>query len=1047
MKISTTILLLLIGASALFSNSESLEWENPEIFAINKSAPHATMIPFQDMESALSSDVGKSDRYISLNGDWFFKFLDKPAETPKDFYKVDYDHKNWDKLGVPSNWQIKGYGRPIYTNVKHPFPADPPRVPHDANETGLYRLEFDIPSAWDGQEIFLHFAGVQSAMYVWVNGQDVGYSQDSMLPAEFDITEYVKPGENILAAKVIRWSDGSYLEDQDFWRLSGIYRDVYIVARPKVYLRDFQIVTELDDQYQDATLKIDFDISNKMEKNIAGHSITIKFEGHDIVWIERMHVSQIVKSANVPVVFSKKIKNPKKWSAEIPNLYTLTFELLDTDGNGLEAICQKIGFRRVEIKNGQLLVNGKAPYFKGVNRHEVQPDAGRVVSEETMIKDILLMKQHNINAVRTSHYPNQTRWYELCDEYGIYVIDEANIESHELWADRKIYLDDKPEWQEAFVTRGTAMVERDKNHASVILWSMGNETGYGKAFDVMYEAMKAIDPTRPIHYESRTPAYIKDLSKYDIISTMYPTLDEIVVLAEKDPSRPVIICEYAHAMGNSNGNLKKYWDMFESHPRMQGAFIWDFIDQGLIKKTKDGREFFSYGGDYGDTPNDLNFCINGTVNPDRTPQPAMQDIKKIFQFVKIKAIDLYAGVIAIENTYDFRSLDFIQAEWQLVTPFEIVKSGVIENLDIPAGDGKIFVLGPFEAPLNSGNDFYLNISLKLKKNEAWAQKGYELAWEQFVYPTKKEKARRLKNGNVSVQTAGSTLNLTAGGLDATFDKQIGTFSSLKLNGYEMLERGAVVNLWRAPTDNDDGGGNNSFGAQWRRDGLDRLAFKTTKVDVVESDTNVQILVDGSLVANRTNIPLTTTYVVTGTGEIIVFNKVDIPDGIKTVPRIGTEWLLNKELDQVQWYGRGPQENYVDRKDGSRFGLFDSAVKDLYFPYVKPQENGNRTDVYWMAITNAKKVGLLVRGTPTFEFSATFYSLENITQSKHTTDIEDAPFTTLNIDYQQAGLGGDDSWNPRTHPEFQLRPGTYQFTYQIEPIDLNDKMIQDIVKKK
>ncbi|MBN1562178.1 DUF4981 domain-containing protein [candidate division KSB1 bacterium] len=1038
-----TAFIMLIGACMAVENTTP-EWENPEIIGINKEAPHATLIPFQDVDAAHSFSPQQSDRWHSLNGDWKFKFLAKPADAPKDFFKPDHADAQWDILAVPCNWQVKGYGRPIYSNIRHPFPVDPPRVPHDANETGLYRLEFELADDWLGREIFIHFAGVQSAMYVWMNGEEVGYSQDSMLPAEFNITGYVKPGKNLLAVQVIRWSDGSYLEDQDFWRLSGIYRDVYLVARPKVYLRDFQILTDLDQHYQDATLSIEFDVMNASATTVEGHAIAVQLTGHGMDVVEIVPVPEIATSGQQSVQFSRLIQAPQKWSAEIPALYTVTFTLRDARGSALEVISRRIGFRKVELANGQVLINGKAPCFKGVNRHEIQPDAGRTVSEETMIKDIVLMKQHNINAVRTSHYPNQTRWYELCDELGVYVIDEANVESHELWADRRIYLDEKPEWQRAFVTRGTAMVERDKNHASIIMWSMGNETGYGTAFDIMYEEMKALDPSRPIHYESRTPAYIPDLSKYDIISTMYPSLAHIVELTEKDPTRPVIICEYAHSMGNSTGNLKKYWDLFESHPRMQGAFIWDFIDQGLTKETDDGRQFFAYGGDYGDMPNDLNFCINGVVNPDRRPQPAMQECKKIFQFVKIRAIDLHAGIIAIENNYNFSSLDFLQLEWQLSTPFATVKSGTIDDLCLPPGESRIFVIGPFNEPLAHSDDHYLNISLTLRDDQAWAKKGFELAWEQFAFPARMKK-RLSTPGSVTVKTSGALVRLSAAAMTATFDKKIGAFSSLQFGDVEMLERGARVNLWRAPTDNDDGGGNNSFGAQWRRDGLDDLAYSVHNVDVHDSDGNVTIIVNGSLAAKSGGIGMTAVYSVHGDGEIHVHYSIDVPGAIRTVPRVGTEWLLKNEFNRVSWYGRGPHENYIDRKEGARFGVYASSVHDLYFPYVKPQENGNRCDVYWMAITNNDDVGLLVIGEPSFEFSATGYSLQNITHAKHTTDIEEAPYTTLNIDFRQAGLGGDDSWNPRTHAEFQLPSGRYEFSYTIVPNNFTTRPLRDLVK--
>ncbi|MBN1466787.1 DUF4981 domain-containing protein [candidate division KSB1 bacterium] len=1035
-------LIIMIGAQ-LMAQTIAPEWENPEIIGINKEAPHATLVPFHDVESSLSFAAQRSDRYQLLNGDWKFKFLAKPADAP-DFYKSDYADADWDLLAVPSNWQMKGYGQPIYTNITHPFPADPPKVPHDANETGLYRREFELPAGWHGREIFLHFAGVQSAMTVWVNGEKVGYSQDSMLPAEFNITSYVKQGRNVLAVQVIRWSDGSYLEDQDFWRLSGIYRDVYLVARPHVYLRDFQIITDLDQHYENATLTIEFSVMNASVKAVKDHAIAIRLAGHGLDVTENVKVPEIDARKEGYLTFSRQIAAPKKWSAEIPDLYTITFALHDADGSALEVVSQKIGFRKVELVNGQVLVNGKAPSFKGVNRHEIQPDAGRTVSEATMIKDIVLMKQHNINAVRTSHYPNQTRWYELCDEYGLYVIDEANIESHELWANRRIYLDEKPEWQRAFVTRGTAMVERDKNHASIIMWSMGNETGYGTAFDVMYREMKALDPTRPIHYESRTPAYIADLSKYDIISTMYPTLAHIIELTEKDPTRPVVICEYAHSMGNSTGNLKKYWDLFESHPRLQGAFIWDFVDQGLAKKSDDGRDYFAYGGDYGDVPNDLNFCINGVVNPDRRPQPAMQECKKIFQFVKVSAIDLHAGVIAVENKYNFAALDFLQLEWQLVTPFATVKSGTIKDLGVPPGESRVFVIGPFDEPLTP-DDHYLNVSLKLKSDQAWAEQGYEVAWEQFVFPVRTKMKKEATAGQVTAKTSGHMLYVTAADVVAAFDKKSGAFSSLQLGGVELLERGARVNLWRAPTDNDDGGANNSFGARWRRDGLDALTFSARQVDVAENGAMVKIVVRGSLAAKAGDIDVTTSYVVCSDGKIHVQNSIAVPDAIKTLPRVGTEWLLKNEFDQVTWYGRGPHENYIDRKEGARFGVYASALHDLYFPYVKPQENGNRCDVRWMTIANSDNVGLLVIGEPSFEFSATHYSLQNLTQAKHTIDVEEAPYTALNIDYQQAGLGGDDSWNPRTHQEYQLRSGSYEFGYTIMPNDFTKKPLRDLLK--
>ncbi|RPH94450.1 MAG: DUF4981 domain-containing protein, partial [Calditrichaeota bacterium] len=902
------------------------------------------------------------------------------------------------------------------------------------NETGLYRRSFTIPDSWKGKQVFLHFDGVQSAFYLWVNGQFTGYSEDSMLPSEFNITPFLQPGENLLAVKVIRHSDGSYLEDQDFWRLSGIYRDVYLVARPNVYLSDLTVTTNLDENYQDAELEIAFKVCNQTNQAVVNHQLSLTIQG---LAAESIKIPQLPPQQKTIVKFHRAVSSPRLWSAEVPNLYDLMVSLKDNNNQVLEATGLKIGFREVEQKNGQILVNGKAVYFKGVNRHEMQPDRGQAITEATMIRDLTIMKRNNINAVRTSHYPNQPRWYELCDQYGIYLIDEANVESHELWAVRRIYLDEKPEWEQAFVTRGTNLVQRDKNYPSVIMWSMGNETGFGKHFDTMYAEMKKIDSTRPIHYESRTPAYIDALSKYDVISTMYPTLGQLIRLIEEDTTRPMIICEYAHSMGNSTGNLRKYWDLFESHPRMQGAFIWDFVDQGLYKKTADGRRFFAYGGDYGDKPNDLNFCCNGIVNPDRTPQPGIEEVKKVFQYVKFKAIDLYAGVIAVENRYDFQNLQFAELKWSLETPGQVIKSGVVPRLAIPPHESRLFNLGGMREALEPGRVYVLNLDLVLGENALWADKGFQIAGEQFVFPHKERCDQKRPNVQpLTTKQVRNQIQFSGEQWQAAFDKESGVFTSLNLKGKELLERGAVVNLWRAPTDNDDGGGNASFGTQWRRNGLDRLKWMVQNVQLVPGRESSQLKVKGSLTAKSGDIPVTAHYTINGNGEIDVEYALQIPEAIKTVPRVGSEWLLKKEFDQVQWIGRGPHENYCDRKESARLGVYSQSVKDLYFPYVKPQENGNRCDVSWLTVTNQEKIGLQVTGEPLFEFSTTFYTLQNLTAGKHITDIVDAPYTTLNIDYRQAGLGGDDSWNPRTHPEYQLSDRFYRFSYRIKPIDLN-----------
>ncbi len=1007
------------------AQNQTGDWENPQVFGRNKLPAHAFFIPFQNEESALSFDHSRSDFYQSLNGEWKFHFYPKPADVPQEFYKPGFQDTGWDHIDVPSNWQIEGYGQPIYTNIKHPFEADPPRVPHDNNETGAYRLKFNVPQAWRKKTIILHFAGVQSAFYLWVNGKEVGYSQGSMTPAEFDITRYVRRGENLLAVKVLRWSDGSYLEDQDFWRLSGIYRDVFLYAVPQMSIRDFKVETDLDGDYKNAQLFVNIDLASRKTPQGAVR-ITLYDKTGEPLFSERVDASQEIN-------FEKMVQNPLKWSAETPNLYVLTLQLYDKKNNLVQAVAEKIGFRKVEIVDGRLLVNGAVVMFKGVNRHEIQPDRGRAVTEAIMVEDIKLMKQHNINAVRTSHYPNQTRWYELCDEYGLYVMDEANIESHELWADKKIYLDDKPEWQDAFVDRGVSMVHRDKNHPSIIFWSMGNETGYGKAFDVMYNAMKEIDPTRPIHYESRTPAYIHDLSKYDIISTMYPSLQAILELMEKDPSRPVIICEYAHAMGNSTGNFKKYWDLFEKFPRLQGGFIWDWVDQGLLKKTDDGRPYFAYGGDYGDTPNDGNFCINGLVNPDRVPQPGLKEVKKVQQFLKVEPVNLLSGQFIIHNLYNFINLDFLTMDWRILENGRIIQSGNVKKVDVPPSAEAPLLL-PVHAPdTTSGHEYDLGLSFKLNKDMPWAEKGYELAWEQFAIAGQGTSIKPpAAQSEIQVTEGAKNIDISGENFELQFSKDSGTFT-LEQNGKTLVRSGVLFNVWRAPTDNDDGGGEKSFGARWRRAGLDEAEFKPGTVQLEKKENRALITVAGRMALMDGGIDYTIKYTVDGSGRITVDNRIECTGEVPPLPKVGNQMFLPKSMDKVQWYGRGPHESYWDRKTGARIGIFRAAVEELYFPYVKPQENGNRTDVRRLMIKDLAGDGIKITAQPLVNFSAHHYTLENLTNAEHTVDLKKAGYITLNVDLRQHGLGGDDSWNPRTHPEYQLTDDSYRYQYIIEPL--------------
>jgi beta-galactosidase len=904
--------ILLICMTALFSCKPTTKqhvWENPEVTHINRLPARAHFFPYPDAITALGFDASQSDRVLSLNGQWAFLFAENPFAGPEDFFEPAFHDSSWDRIEVPSNWQLKGYGTPIYTNIKMPFDADPPRVPHDHNETGLYRTSFDLPASWADKQVIIHFAGVQSGFYLWVNGQEVGYSQDSKLPAEFNITPYLLPGENTVAVKVIRWTDGSYLEDIDYWRMSGIFRDVYLLARPALHLSDFHVVTTLDNSYTDAVIDLKVTFEGHVAANPNNHTLRYALmKDGELIFRESAAVPSHEKKEKQTIHVQRDVSKPLKWTPETPELYTLVLELADADGHTLEATATRIGFRQVEIINGQLMVNGVAVLIKGVNRHEIDPDLGRAITEESMISDIKLMKQHNFNAVRTSHYPNQPRWYELCDEYGLFVMCEANVESHELWADHAVYLGELPEWETALAERGQRMVETFKNHPGIIFWSMGNETGWGVNFDAMFDAMKAIDPIRPIHYESKNPAYAAIPARYDINSTMYPAPDEPSKLhaqslawwAEQAPDRPTIICEYAHAMGNSTGNFYKFWEAFEdpAYPTLQGGFIWDWVDQGLSRIAPDGRKYFVYGGDFDDTPNDANFCLNGVVFPDRTPQPALEEVKKVQQFIKTEASDLNNQKITIQNAYHYISLDFVRLYWSLNrngVPFHL---GMISNLDIAAGASELVEI-PFQMPDTTDGALYtLDISYRLRHDHKWAPGGYEIAWEQFLLSDEHLPHEPVPSDQpLTLSDQGTSLLIKGKGFSVEYDQQKGLFANYRSGEELLMLEGPVPNFWRAPTDNDEGGADDpehsqaSFAARWLHAGLHELLFNIDRAEVMESDSGVIIKVKGVANCQAGSIMLDASYLVSGNGHIRVALDYTMHGNFPPLPRVGSFFRL------------------------------------------------------------------------------------------------------------------------------------------------------------
>jgi beta-galactosidase/beta-glucuronidase len=798
------------------------DWQDQRIIERKKEPGHVPLVPYLSTRDALEGDSKKSLLVMNLNGDWRFRYTPSPEQAPKDFYKITYNDKGWDEIPVPSSWQLHGYDKPIYTNVQYPFPAtERYDVPIDDNPTGSYRRTFNLPQNWIGKRIFINFDGVSSAFYVWVNGQKVGYSQGSRLPAEFDITTHSQVDENLLAVQVYRWSDGSYLEDQDFWRLSGIFRNVTLRAIAPVFISDYKIQTALDGNYKDATFKLAVELNNTLptQTSVSLQAKLFSSEEKEVLEVSPYDQKVIRAGERIQVDLEEKVSNPKKWSAETPYLYTLLISLFDSDEQLLEIQRAQVGFRQIEIKDKQLHVNGVPILIRGVNRHEHDPDSGHTISRESMIADIKLMKQNNINAVRTSHYPNDPLWYDLCDRYGLYIFNEANIESHGLW--------DKPakdpSWEKAFIERGMRMVQRDKNHPCVIVWSLGNESGYGQNHDKMAGWIRAYDPTRPIHYHPAENAPVVDL-----LAPMYPSVAEIIAMAEdKNETRPVIMCEYAHAMGNSPGNLKEYWDAIYQYPRLQGGFIWDWVDQGLRNHTPDGQEYYAYGGDYDDDPNDGPFCINGLVNPDRIPHPSLIEYKKIIQPVRVSSIESHIGEFEITNRFHFSNLSNLTCEWVLESDGQVLQSGQLPELDITPGQS-MHIQIPLRQPILSPNqETWLTFCFRLKVDTPWAPQGQIVACDQFKIPFHAPSSFPIDLHSfpgLNTQETKNAYLISGEDFRLLFNKDSGRLSSWKVGQKEMVLHGPAINLWRAPTDNDENTwGEQKMALRWRAAGLNRLA--------------------------------------------------------------------------------------------------------------------------------------------------------------------------------------------------------------------------------
>jgi beta-galactosidase len=1005
------------------------DWENPAVFARNTEPPHATFYPLADEAAALAGKQSESPWVKSLNGNWKFRWSKTVDGRPKDFFKSNYDVTGWEEIEVPSNWEFEGYDKPIYSNIPYPHPVNPPQVGRLWQPVGAYRRSFELPADWDGREVFLHFDGIMSAGYVWVNGEMVGYHEDSMTPAEFNVTRFLKPGKNEVAVEVHRWCDGSYLEDQDMWRLSGIYRDVYLVARPKVYLRDFYVRTEFDDAYRDAELQLSATIRNLSDKDGKYWVVAKLYDAAG----KQVAGGQVEMSADVPAGKEATVddeemdvRSPLHWTAETPNLYRLVLTLKDKNGKPLESVSTRVGFREVEIRDGEFLVNGQHVLLKGTNRHEHDPDHGRAVPAARMIEDIKLMKQHNFNAMRTSHYPNHPRWYELCDELGLYVMDEANMESHELKEGRNSLPGNRPEWFAPSVARMVDMVHRDKNHASIIFWSLGNEAGGGETFQKMRDAAQAIDESRPIHYQ--------DDNRYaDVIGLFYPRPAWLGGEARKN-SQPIVLTEYAHMMGNSGGNFAEYWDVMERYPRFAGAYIWDWVDQGLRTHTGREDEFWAYGGDFGDYPNDTNFCFNGLVNADRTPNPHLYEVKKVQQFVKFAAEDAAAGKIRITNKYDFQDLSGLELRWRLERDGKVIQQGKQPAPKLGPDQAETVTL-PLQLPKSDeAGEVFLTVELVLASDIAWAPSGHVVAWEQFVVPRQVDAlaadASKESSKSVEVEQGERRISVRVGATAYIIDARTGALEQIIAAGEHLLARPLEPNFWRALNDNETRGGMDSNAYLWKTAAANR---RLEAIDVKQNGPS-EAIVTARMRLPVWNTSYVNTYAVRGDGTLEVGATLESEHDLPELVRFGMQLGLPRDMDRVAWFGRGPHESYGDRKTSAPVGLFENTVRGLHYAYGRPQENGNRTDVRWVSFTNEAGLGLKASGEPLIDFSAWNYTQDQLERAKH--DYELSPprdFVTVNIDWRQRGVGGVNSWGEHTLPEYTLRGRKFEYMFLLQPV--------------
>lgn len=1024
------ILLVLIAVLQLPLMAQKNEWLDPNVNEVNRAAMHANYFAYENEGAALNGRKENSANFMTLNGYWKFSWVKDADMRPLDFFKPAFNDKGWNNMPVPGIWELNGFGDPLYTNVPYAwnnqFTNNPPMVPEVNNHVGSYRKEFVLPGDWKAKEVIAHFGSVASNMYLWVNGQFVGYSEDNKLEAEFNITRYLKPGKNLFAFQVFRWCDGTYLEDQDFWRLTGVGRDCYLYARNTKQMEDIRVNTALDASYKNATLNIAVTIKGggkaalkllDAQGNIAGTAAT-GGEGEHYITMA--------------------VNNPLKWTAETPYLYSLVATLQDKEKT-LEVIPVKVGFRKVEIKNAQLLVNGEPILIKGVNRHEMDPDNGYFVSPERMLQDIKIMKENNINAVRTCHYPDDNLWYDLCDQYGIYMVAEANVESHGMgYGDKSLAKNTL--YTKAHLERNQRNVQRNYNHPAVIVWSMGNEAGFGINFENCYRWIKQQDTTRPVQYEQ---AGTNEFT--DIYCPMYLSYDGCEKYSKGNQNKPLIQCEYAHAMGNSQGGFKEYWDLIRKYPKYQGGFIWDFVDQALRAKDKNGTGYYAYGGDYNKyDASDNNFLNNGLINPDRGFNPHMNEVAYYYQSIWASAANLTNGEVNVYNENFFSDLSNYYAEWHLLADGKQIQSGVVAELDILPKQTKIIKLGYDAAAIPTDKEVLLNIVFKLKKGEMLIPAGHAIAKNQLALSTYNWAKPALKN---TAQVISNELPLNTDDNDAhyliiknnqlriEFNKQSGFLCRYDVDGKPMLNSDAVLtpNFWRAPTDNDFGAGLQLKYAAWKKP---ILKLTSLKKEITENLVTVNAAYDVPAVSAK----LMLTYQVSGDGSIKVTQKL-VADKSAKVPdmfRFGMQLQMPVDADYIKYYGRGPYENYSDRNNSSPVGLYTQTTDEQFYTYVRPQETGTKTDIRWWQQMTKGGTGLRFYSDTALSMSALHYSIESLDDGieknqRHSQLVPKADYTNVCIDKVQMGLGCQNSWGALPIDKYRLHYGDYEFSFVMQPV--------------